>query len=236
MGIESKGQSMSGSRWQVLGWLVPGIATCLGCSISIDIDGHRFQSGLEGNGVVVTEPRLVEPFDGIDVSGVVEVEVLSGEEPLLEVTTDENLQSIVETTVTDGMLRVRTTENHQGKVSVTAVVPTLSKYHGSGATKGVMALANIDALEVDLSGVSSLECQSGDVQSLKVHASGVSKFDGAKLHATEATVDVSGSSNASVHADAKLTVDASGVSRVEYSGNPEVVKSISGVSKLVRVK
>lgn len=227
---------MSGSRWQVLGWLVPGIATCLGCSISVDIDGHGFQYGVKGNGVVVSETRVVEPFDAIDVSGVVEVEVMTGEEPWLEVTADENLQPIVETTVTDGTLHVRTTKNHQGKVSISAVVPTLSKYHGSGATKGVVLHANSDVLEVDLSGVSSLECQSGDVQSLKVHASGVSKFDGAKLHATEATVDVSGSSNASVHADAKLTVDASGVSRVEYSGNPEVVKSISGVSKLVRVK
>ena len=150
----------------------------------------------------------------------------------MEVTTDENLQDIVDTVVKNGELTVSSSASYSGSIKVKAAIKSLSSYHGTGATKGSLTSPNSDSLKVTIEGASALQCSEGSVQKLVVKASGASKFDGSMLNASEVVANASGASKIKVSVSEKLSAAASGASKIEYSGSPIVEQSKSVTSAI----
>jgi hypothetical protein len=115
-----------------------------------------------GNGNVVTTTREVEHFDKISLGGNFEVILSHGSESLVTITTDENLEPLIETEVYDGVLEISTGKKLiSAKKSVIRITyRQLEEIRVFGATM----LSNEDTLEsgnltLQLSGAGVIDLQ-----------------------------------------------------------------------------
>lgn len=195
----------------------------------------RFQTNaVQGSGVVETQTRQIDNFHSVKFSGVGNVEVEIGPEPLVEVTFDNNLLDLVETVVADGSLSISTSQNFHSKFPLQVKVVTQELDKVSLAGVGAMHLSGLDSdeIEVVVSGVGSLSA-SGQVRHLSLKLSGTGKANLEDLVATNVSVSVSGVGNARVHALESVDAKTSGVGGITIYGNPpNVNSSSSGVGKI----
>jgi len=214
-----------------------GLLSSLGCDIRIPNLGSA--KVVRGNGVVVTEERVLEDFRSIEVPGAIQVNISQGSEPSLSITGEENLLRIIETSCEDGRLVIRSTESYSSNLPIVIEVKCskLVRYDGHGASQGTIAEVDSETLDVELSGASSLTIESGKVDFLKGSVSGASNLHAEKVEATKADVDASGASTIIVRVSEELRANASGASNVVYAGSPEVVKKdTSGASSILKSK
>lgn len=196
--------------------------TCSGCAV--------LQPGIPGSGILQTEVRPATPFDQIEVGGISNVQVIVGEQPSVTVATDDNLLAHVETTVTDGTLKVRTRGaiHPRSGLNVHVTVPQLNSLRVSGAGEVQAHGISGDAVEMTISGAGSLTAD-GSVRHLRARVSGAGSADLQDLIAQSANVGVSGAGDAKVHALEALTANASGAGDITCYGNPlHVDKRVSG--------
>lgn len=125
----------------------------------------------------------------------------------------------------------------------------------SGAVAAEAGQFNTTALDLSLSGSSTLDIQNltaesltataegnaaislaGSVPTQTVELSGSSRYLAAGLVSEEASLTVSGASQARVQATARLSVEISGAGSVIYAGNPEITQDISGAGSLTQAQ
>lgn len=70
---------------------------------------------IKGNKIVTTDQRLVDGFHTIDIGEDFEVSLSDDDESSVEVETDENLQQLIKVTVSDSILKIRTTKDIRSK-------------------------------------------------------------------------------------------------------------------------
>lgn len=221
----------------------------------------RFFGGkrIYGEGGWTAEQRRLSPFDGIDVSGALEVQVVQGAQQEVRIEADENLLPYIRTEVRNGMLHIGTKSGvnlrptKTMKLVVTA--PEFRDISASGAVHisslGEIASRNDLSLEAsgassidlsvqatelhgDISGASHLSLK-GKAQKFSLEASGASHADCLDLLSDESTLDVSGACEAKVYANRQLNVEASGASHVAYRGNATIDQRSSGASSVKKV-
>src|SRR5262245_26325987 len=74
---------------------------------STKISGVSFNfDGVKGSGHASTEKRDVSGFDSVEVSGIFQVEIVSGKDFSVEVQTDDNLVQFVKTEVDGSTLEI----------------------------------------------------------------------------------------------------------------------------------
>ena len=162
------------------------------------------------DGNLIREVREVEPFNAIDASGAVKLEVNVGEPQAVNVRYAQS--GAVTTEVVDGVLKVRGVDNHRGKA--------------------VISVPSLDA--INLTGASHAEVH-GITDELRAEITGASKLDADDLWVKNMRINVSGASKAEVNVTDSLWAQANGASKIEYKGNPAVQQSISlGASKIKR--
>src|SRR4030095_8445182 len=66
-----------------------------------------FDKRIRGNGNITTQTRSAGDFNGIDVSGSINVYARQDSSPSIRVETDENLQQLIETNEQGGVLHIR---------------------------------------------------------------------------------------------------------------------------------
>jgi hypothetical protein len=210
---------------------------------------------VRGNGKVVTETRDVRDFNGISVSGAIDLFVTVGAEFAVRVETDENLQELIEVFRDGSILRVRPADHvnpdPSDAVKVYVTAPSLGLLRASGAcsilSEGPIAASelvldmsgasdadldlDLSSLRIDLSGASTLKLV-GRTNKLSVEGSGASHIKAAELTADDVFVNLSGASSMEIHANTKLEADLSGASNVEYTGSPSVKSNTSGASSV----
>ena len=94
----------------------------------------------------------------------------------------------------------------------------------------------VPSLSLDLTGACQAEL-SGTATELAIDASGACEVKALGLQAERANIDLSGASQANVHASEELKVDLGGGSQVRYAGRPtHIEKDLSGGSSLEQVK
>lgn len=203
------------------------LCLCSGCYINV---------GVPGSGVSSTEQRSVDEFTAIDLSGSSEVNVICGEEQSVTVTVDDNLQEIITTEVTNGELRIGSTQSYSPKVGlkIDITVPTLNKLEVSGACNATIENCETEKLDLDVSGAGKLFV-SGTVDRVELDMSGAGSVDLSELIAKTAKIDMSGAAKTSVNASDELDVDISGVGKVSYLGDPTIKKEVSGLGKVVKI-
>lgn len=99
-----------------------------------------------GNGETMEETREVEAFDALEVTGSFDVEVTLGDTPSVTVTCDENLLSLIQTTVQDGTLVL----DQRNAVGAWAAIHPKAECHADIVTTSLIAVDASGAGDVHL--------------------------------------------------------------------------------------
>ena len=132
---------------------------------------------VRGNGKMVTETRSSGSFDGVRVSGAIDLFVRTDSVTAVRVDGDENLLKYVEVELDGSMLRIRTRSGINLKptrsIRVYVSAPEFSRLEASGACDifTVNKINSTGTLNVDLSGASDAKLEV-NAPGVKVEVSG----------------------------------------------------------------
>jgi hypothetical protein len=212
---------------------------------------------IDGNGNPESEQRLVTEFSGVENTTSFNVEVIYDSVYSVEVTADDNILQLINTSVRGDKLIIDTDNNmcinFGSSVDVEIHMPVLNSIELSGS--GNMNIFDFDceSLEIENSGSGNIDMTgiyatttvdirvdgSGDVSiSGKAHrgdytVSGSGNIDAEDLLVDECYAYISGSGN--IHCFAYLLLDATidGSGDIIYGGSPdEVVQTINGSGRI----
>jgi len=189
---------------------------------------------LDGSGKSSTEKRSVKPFKQIIINTAVDMKFTAGQENSLQISGDDNLLPLIETTVHQGVLTIsskRSFSTHN-PVIVTASGPTIEKVNITASSDVQLYSVNSNELDLEITGSGDLFAQ-GQVHKLKIAVHGSGDLNLKALQAKKAKVKLTGSGDIELTATDKLIVDITGVGDVTYYGDPATVKkNISGMGDI----
>jgi hypothetical protein len=185
-------------------------------------------SGVEGSSVAATEVRDASDFETVEVGGALQVEIKAGRDFNVEVQADDNLLQFIKTEVSNGVLKIKTSERINAKTPVRVLVsaPSIEHIDASGASKISLEGASGPSLVIETSGASKVSL-AGEVNKLEIDVSGASNIDAENLKAKVANVEASGASKVGVFVTEGISTNASGASKIWYTGNPTSVDNKS---------
>jgi hypothetical protein len=208
-------------------------------------------TGTKGNQHVVTNERTVtNSFDGIDVSQGISVYVSQGDEEKITVETDENIQDLLKTTITNnGILKVYFDEpvrNVKTKNVYVTVKNIQLLESSSGSSITAEDAIRTESIQLKSSSGSSIRVEVlttnatskassgssikliGKATTLDARASSGSTIRADRFEASEVEAKVSSGASIEVYATDLLTAEASSGGSIEYNGNPKnIVKNTS---------
>jgi len=207
---------------------------------------------INGNGNVVTINRTTPDYDGIDMSGSFDVELIEGQEGKLSLTGEENLLKYIVTEVKNGKLTIKTEKGANLSPSrnkgITLRIPIENidalSLSGSGDIIGRTTIKTENfktalsgsgdiTAEVEANTVSAVMSGSGDIElrgkctDFDIKVSGSGDIDTYGLAADNVDVLISGSADVEVTANKSLKARVSGSGDVSYRGNPQKVDTKS---------
>jgi hypothetical protein len=197
--------------------------------------GCSFNSNaVVGSDKPATENRPVGVFSKIKVEGAESLDVEIGNTTAVTVTTDDNLLPLVETRIEGDTLRISSVRDYRTKlgVKIKITTPALEGVVISGACD--MQARDLDAKDfaLDISGAGSAHL-AGKTVALEINISGVGSIDTSGLPAQKVKVDISGTGRAVVCATESLDATVTGAGSVSYTGHPaQVRKNVSGVGSI----
>ena len=183
----------------------------LGC-VNVSLGNMR------GNGNVVGQERSAQGFDSVVLAGVGDVHVHPGEEFRVVVTTDNNIQDLITTSVSGSTLHIGVQRN----ASFNATRLTIDVY--------LPALRN-----VRLQGVGIIIVGAGEAPSLGITLDGVGDISAQNFKAGNVNVDLSGVGDIRTWATDTLTGRISGVGDVLFRGDPTQSVDVRGVGRVRRL-
>ena len=210
--------------------------------------GIPFGPAIVGSGRQVTQEFDVADFDGVDASHGFQVTLAPGDGFAVKVTVDDNLTDYLVVEKRGDTLRIGL-DNRGGWFSARSLqaevtLPELRRVGLSGGGSAtMMGFPAVDAFTAELSGGSRLQGEvagedvslngsggsrfvlAGDAENLAVNGSGGSRAELEELVSQQVDVELSGGSQASVHAAGELNYTLSGGSRLTYSGDPAIGRS-----------
>ena len=215
--------------WKLLGLVgvIGGSAGCMDMNLS-------FGPGVQGSGKAGSETRDVSSFEKIEMRGAYDVEVKVGDKQHVEISGDDNLLKLVETSVKDGTLILSTKENVHPKTKLKVLIsaPNLQAFSLKGAGDVNIQGVHEDNFTIDLRGAGDLTA-SGEAKKLDVTLKGAGDLKLYDLRAESASVDLSGAGDVNVYASKFLKAKVSGVGDLSYKGHPATVeKTKSGVGDI----
>jgi len=222
-----------------------------GC-IVIDLNGCSSKK-VKGSGNVVSETRQVAEFNKIHLKGIGKAFLTKGDQPSVEIKTDDNIMTVIKTEVTDGKLVVShknynlrpTTLNYfitvkdlnavavSGSADVTGNAKFVSDnfsadISGSGNMRLELEVGN---LESDISGSGSMRF-SGKTDFLNASITGAGDISALDLEAKKVSLKITGSGDCEVNASETLNVKITGSGDVKYKGTPQISQKITGSGKV----
>jgi hypothetical protein len=217
-----------------------------------EIAGRR----VRGSGHIITENRTATGFNGIDVSGAIDVYVKQDSATSVKIEADDNILEYIEVHTEGSTLEIYTENNIRlrpsNKIKVYISNSQYKEIQVSGASSVLCEneITSTDALDVSLSGASAgkLELNApkvsvnltgasnasvkGKTKDFEGSASGASEIRGFDLLSENADVDASGASHIEIYASVKIDGQASGASSVNYKGNAQSSVEKSGASSV----
>jgi putative autotransporter adhesin-like protein len=185
-----------------------------------------------------TQPRTVPAFHGIDLAGVLTIEVTVGKPASVTISGDADLVDKVTTTVKDGVLVIKTPEHRRDqhrrhrRLHAAVTAPDLSSLAitGTGTIKAT-GVAN-DRLAVDVPGTGALTV-SGSTGALSVRLGGTGEVTGKDLAARDLVVDIDGTGSARLNATRSVDARITGTGSLDVHGHPsQVKKTVTGLGSV----
>ena len=213
----------------------------LSCNFSMNLG-----DGIDGNGNVETAERSIsKDFDEIKVSQGIDLYITQSNDVYLTVEADENLHDLIMTEVTDGVLKIYSTENIR-RASSKKVMLTINSISSIKATSGsdVYSTNTIEVANLELKSTSgsdikldvktkSLDCYStsgsdmelsGSTNLFTASATSGSDINASDLLAETSNVKATSGADISVNTSKALKAKATSGGDIRYSGNPEKVE------------
>lgn len=232
------------------------IATVLSLTLfSCNFD-MNFNSGIRGNGEVITEDRTInEPFSSIKATEGLDVYLTQSDNQNVSVEADGNLHDLILTEVKDGVLRIHTKENI-GKAASKKVHVSFKDISSITSTSGsdvystntinverlVLKSTSGSDMKLDVN-TSVLNCKSTSGSDLRVsgktiklvaEATSGSDIKAADLMAESSQVKATSGADITVNTSKELTARATSGGDVKYYGNPEKVDKSDSSSGSIR--
>ena len=208
--------------------------------------------GIKGNGKVLKSERQVVNIKSISVSSGFDLILVQDSLEKLTVEADENLQKIIKTDVTQGELKIYTSEPIYRAKSLKVRV-TIKSINSLEASSGadVQSESTLKFSFINISASSGAEIKltilSSDIQAktssgsdislsgksvkLIIHSSSGSDVDAEKLICESCSVEASSGSQVKVSAEKMIEAHASSGSNIQVTGNPterDIEKSSGG--------
>ena len=209
-----------------------------------------------GSGKQVTVEKELSGFSKIDASSAFQVKITQSEEYSVVLTVDEKVEPYLDVSVQGDTLRIGvrpglTLAGAAFPLNAVVSMPRLTGVALSGASGATVGgFKSADRLDADLSGASKLtgEIETGDVRfqvsgasgltlsgkgqkmALEVSGAGQGNLEGFAV--SDATVNLSGASRATVNVSGRLDAEVSGASTLRYTGSPTLgsIQSSGGSS------
>jgi hypothetical protein len=200
-----------------------------GCNAILDPDN-------QGSGVKKSEAREVGAFTKLKIATAANVEVVRGEKPAIEVTTDDNILPLIATQITDGELVISTTGSFSTSLGVRVKVTAsaLARIETSSASQLSVEDATADDLKLVLKGASKIDW-TGGAKRVTVSVSEASRAT-LKSPINDLSAELSGASELR-GSDATKTADdlklvLKGASKIDWAGGAKRVSvNASGASR-----
>lgn len=201
-----------------------------------------FTGSVEGNGKVVEETRDLGDFDKISVTRGMNVYITQGTSQKVVVKADENLLDVIETTVSDGTLKVscnrgiRKAESNKVLVTVRGIEMIKSTAGSNVFAEDTLNLKNLEVKSTAGSNVKlvvktekmdvlamagSNIFLSGTSESFKAKTNSGSNLKAGELRITDCELRASSGANIWINVSKELTAKVSSGANVFYYGNPE---------------
>lgn len=232
----------------------------LSALISISTFAQKWET-ITGSGNVKKETREVSGFNGVSLSGNMNVQLTYGTSNTITVEGDDNLLPYIETKVEDGVLQVRT-KNKTGlktknklMVYVSLTKLTELKVSGSGNITGNGEFTNDGKTNVSVSGSGNINVgiNSFNETTIAISGSGNVTLKGKSTNNIDATISgsgnidcsdvacndvfahVSGSGNIKVFANKSIDARVSGSGNIYYKGSATNINlKSSGSGKIIK--
>lgn len=192
---------------------------------------------VRGSGNTIKQDRETGPFTKIEIGGAFRAQLIQGDNYMVTVLTDDNLQSSIETRVLGNTLVVEAASGMKNlsELSVVIQTPVLEKVQLDGAarltTNGTFVTPRLtieangasrinmsiqtEALETKVNGAARLTLE-GETITHETEVAGASRLNALKLKTTTTKAEVSGAGRASVFANSEIFSDISGAGRLSY--------------------
>ena len=185
---------------------------------------------------VTTEQRGIDAFHSVDLHSAAELQIEVGPATSLSVTAAADALREIETTVTNGMLKIDGGAGWPGggsrEIKVHITMPALNAVAVNGAGDVTIDGAHGGPLALVVQGAGSIRA-SGDAESLNARVKGAGDMDLSKLVVGDATIVVTGAGHMSSHVTGTLVAEINGAGEIEYGGNPiQVDKRITGAGSI----
>lgn len=210
---------------------------------------------VNGSGTLITETRPAAGFTKINLRTAANVVFMNGAVENVTVTADDNLQTLITTTVENGWLVIGLPEGKRYKASrpivVEVTLPALSEITLSGAGDFSASGIRTDSLILNLTGAGDINLTdlnttslavnlggagdillTGSVNEQVVTISGAGDYEAAGLSSETAVVTISGAGNASVSATGTLDANITGSGDITYGGGATVTQNIKGAGEV----
>jgi Putative auto-transporter adhesin, head GIN domain len=212
-------------------WLF-GKRGCNGCNF--------ISKGVSGNGQVTSQNRELTAFSEVEVTAVIDVVLNQGEKSAVRIETDDNLQEIVKTEVSNGRLKISMPDriNVKNKVKLIAfvTVKTLDELKITGVCDVTCGSPLIlDKFKFQFTGVGNAELK-GSANEARFENTGVGDLNALEFICQKLITQNTGVGDLKCRAEVELSLENTGVGDIEYTGNASI-KAISstGVGKIRKI-
>lgn len=213
---------------------------------------------VQGSGKIVKQNRETGHFTALASSIGGDVEIRQGNAEGVTVETDDNLQTLVETVVEKGTLRIRPARKNLSldtrNLKIVVMARTLERVSVAGSGAVAADKLNAEHMQFDIGGsgelnVRELRAESlavslggsgnlnvgGNVERLQISIGGSGEVQAGKLAARDASVSIGGSGEATVWASKALSASVAGSGDIGYYGDPQLSKNILGSGSIKRL-
>ena len=212
-----------------------------------------------GSSNIISQEKQLSAYDRIEVLGSYDVIFTDGEVGKIKIKAPDNILPLIQTEVSDGLLRIDTGKNrYKLKEPIIIYVPVDSRLKqvvikGSADIYTEKSLET-KALEVDVYGSGDVRLQveasslalkidgSGDIRvggktdNLSININGSGDVEVPNLKAEKAVINISGSGDVSAYVTEDVDISIAGSGDVTIKGNPKKVKQKINGSGRVSVK
>ena len=213
---------------------------------------------VSGSGSLQKQTRALAHFDAVELGLPGHVEVRLGENESVSVETDDNLLPLIDTSVEDGVLKIRTAQPNatlapsalrfvvqaknierlkvggSGSISAPGLRGAKLEFAvgGSGSIEAPRLQAKAVAVAIGGSGNFKAD---GATDQLKIAIGGSGGIDAGRLAADQVKAAIGGSGTAVVWARQTLKASIGGSGDIEYYGDPQLSNSAHGSGKVRRI-